>query len=128
VDIGDKAQMLPYALFYRKDQLDVVASEKDRLLADKEEEIAAKQGELEEKEALIQELEKEISESKECLAEIESTVDEVAYLIFHISVIQFSCMNSSPVTNMSTVEQPCAISSRRRPPIQNTKFFPAKAL
>ena len=45
----DKAQMLPYALFYRKDQLDVVASEKDRLLADKEEEIAAKQGELEEK-------------------------------------------------------------------------------
>ena len=86
--IGDKAQMLPYALFYRKDQLDVVASEKDRLLADKEEEIAAKQGELEEKEALIQELEKEISESKECLAEIESTVDEVTYLIFHISLFE----------------------------------------
>ena len=35
-------------------------------------------------------------------------------------------MCSSPVTNMSKVEQPCAISSRSRPPIQNTKFFPPK--
>ena len=64
-------------MFHRKDQLEEIYSEKDRIIADKEEEIAAKEEELNQKEVAIQALGNEITESNEYLAEIESTVDEV---------------------------------------------------
>lgn len=75
------SESITFYLFQRKDQLEDVNAEKDKMIADKEDELAAREEQLNKKEAAIQALKDEITESNEYLAEIESTVDEVLTVV-----------------------------------------------